>query len=75
MPVDASDRLRRINDIAVFKSFVIQKQIQQPGVGVSTCQGFNGTSTIRNFGTFNRAYDIEQGRVYFSTCQAGSNSQ
>ena len=68
MPLDASDRLRRINDIAVFQGFVIQKQIQQPGVNVSSCGTFQ-TSTIHNFGTFNRAYDIEQGRVYFSTCQ------
>lgn len=68
MPVDASDRIRKTQEIAIFQGYVLQKQISQPGVNVSSCIGFQ-TSTIHKFETFNYANQIEQGRIYFSTCQ------
>jgi hypothetical protein len=68
MPVDASDRIRKLQEIALFQGYAIQKQMTQPGVNVSSCIGFQ-MSTLHKFETFNYANQIEQGRVYFSTCQ------
>lgn len=70
MPLDASDRIRKIQEIALFQGFAIAKQRTQPGVNVSTCTGFYG-STLHQFQTFETKQKIEEGRVYFSTCQAG----
>ena len=69
MPLDASDRIRKIQDIAIFKGYVIMKQTTQPGVNVSTCAGFHSASTINNFKSYNTMYNVEQGLKYFSTCQ------
>jgi hypothetical protein len=71
MPLDASDRIRRIQEIAVFQGYAIAKQRSQPGVNVSSCATFH-TSTINNFITYETKYAIQEGRVYFSTCQ-GTN--
>ena len=71
MPVDASDRIRKTQEIAIFKGYAIQKQTTQPGVNVSSCIGFQ-TSTIHKFDTYAYANQVEQGRVYFSTCQGTS---
>lgn len=71
MPLDASDRIRRIQEIAIFQGYAIAKQTTQPGVNVSTCVTFH-TSTINNFITYETKYAIQEGRGYFSTCQ-GTN--
>ncbi len=70
MPLDASDRIRKIQEIALFQGYAIAKQTTQPGVNVSTCATF-ATSTINQFQTFEYKTQIVGGRVYFSTCQAG----
>jgi hypothetical protein len=68
MPVDASDRIRRLQATTNFTGWAIQQQTLQPGVNVSSCTTFY-TSTIQKFGTYEYANQIEQGRIYFSTCQ------
>jgi hypothetical protein len=70
MPLDASDRIRRIQQTTLFQGYAIQKQTTQPGVNVSSCIGFQ-TSTLHQFKTYDYGYKIEEGRVYFSTCQGG----
>ena len=69
MPLDASDRIRKIQEIAIFQGYVVMKQSSQPGVNVSTCAGFNSTSTINNFLSYENMYKVEEGLGYFSTCQ------
>ena len=68
MPLDASDRIRRIQEIAIFQGYAIGKQVTQPGVNVSTCTGYY-TSTTHKFQTYELNYQTQEGRVYFSTCQ------
>lgn len=67
--MDASDRVRRMQETVLFTGYAIQKQTTQPGVNVSSCSGFQN-STIQNFQTYEYATQIVQGRAYFSTCQA-----
>ena len=74
MPLDASDRIKKIQDIALFKGYVTMKQGSQPGVNVSTCTGFHGASTINNFSSYYTMYNVEQGLKYFSTCQGSQNN-
>ena len=69
MPLDASDRIRKIQEIAIFKGYAIMKQTSQPGVNVSTCTGFHSASTINNFKSYYTMYNVEEGLKYFSTCQ------
>ena len=71
MPLDASDLTRKRQEIAIFQGYAIAKQTTQPRVNVSTCATFY-TSTINNFITYENRYAIQEGRVYFSTCQ-GTN--
>jgi hypothetical protein len=71
MPLDASDRIRRIQEIAIFQGYVVMKQGSQPGVNVSTCATFH-TSTINNYKSYERKYAVQEGLGYFSTCQ-GTN--
>jgi hypothetical protein len=69
MPLDASDRTRRIQEITIFQGYVKTKQTTQPGVNVSTCTGFYGTSTINNFTSYAKKYAVQEGLTYFSTCR------
>lgn len=71
MPLDASDRIRKIQEIAIFQGYAIAQQRLQPGVNVSSCTGFNSSTTVHKFNTFETKQQIEEGRVYFSTCQGG----
>jgi hypothetical protein len=67
--MDASDRLRRLQDLKLFQGWAIQQQTLQPGVNVSTCSGFTSSSTIHKFVTYDYASKVTAGLVYFSTCQ------
>jgi len=69
MPLDASDRIRRIQEIKVFQGFAIDKQTTQPGVNVSSCAGFYSTNTLHKFGDYSYRQQVTEGRVYFSTCR------
>ena len=69
MPLDASDKIRRIQEIAIFQGYAIAKQTSQPGVNVSTCNTFYSQSTIRKYDDFTYKYQIQEGLPYFSTCQ------
>jgi len=69
MPLDASDRIRKIQEIALVQGFIQQKAVTQPGVNVSTCTGFYGTSTIRTFPDYALRQQIENGLQYYSTCK------
>lgn len=68
MPLDASDRIRKIQEIAIFTRYVYDKQASQPGVNVSSCTGF-ALSTTHKYSSYELKNKIEEGRVYFSTCQ------
>ena len=72
MPLDASDRTRRVQQTTIFQGFAIQHQTTQPGVNVSTCATFY-TSTLFKYPSFEYGNQVEEGRVYFSTCQGQSN--
>ena len=69
MPLDASDKIRRIQQTALFQGYAIGKQTSQPGVNVSTCDTFYSQSTIRKYDDFTYKYQIKEGLPYFSTCQ------
>jgi hypothetical protein len=47
---------------------VTDKQVTQPGVNVSSCTGFY-SSTIHTYSSYEYKTQIEQGRVFFITCQ------
>lgn len=72
MPLDASDRIRKIQEIAIFQGFAIAKQTSQPGVNVSSCAGYNGVSTIQKYASYELRTQTQEGRIYFSTCQGGA---
>lgn len=74
MPLDQSDRIRRINQTKIFQGWAIQQQIQQPGVNVSTCTGFYSPSTIHKFVTYNYGNEIYAGQKTFRECQLASSS-
>jgi hypothetical protein len=63
MPLDASDRLRKIQETVLFTGYVKSK----PNVNVSSCTTFYKTNT-KNFNTYAYKSQIESGRIYFSTC-------
>ena len=70
MPLlDASDKIRRIQQTALFEGYAIGKQTTQPGVNVSTCDTFYSQSTIRKYNDYTYKNQIQDGLVYFSTCQ------
>ena len=74
MPLDASDKIRRVQEIALFQGYAIGKQTTQPGVNVSTCDTFYSQSTIRKYDDYTYKYQIKEGLPYFSTCQGNFNS-
>jgi hypothetical protein len=68
--MDASDKIRKIQEITVFQGYANVNRIIQPGVNVSSCATFY-TSTIHTYPTYAYKAQIEEGRIYFSTCQGG----
>ena len=64
MPLDASDRTRKIQEITLFTGYAIQKQFTQPRVNVSTCSGFYN-STLQNYTTYEYKTQIDN-------CDVGS---
>ena len=64
MPLDASDRIRKIQELALFSGYVATN----PRVNVSTCSTFYKSTTSRTFNTYEYKTQIEGGRIYFSTC-------
>jgi hypothetical protein len=69
MPLDASDKIRKIQEIAQVQGFIQQKIVTQPGVNVSTCSGFYSASTIRTFRDYALRQQVEDGLQYYSTCK------
>ena len=74
MPLDQSDRIRRLNQTTVFQGWAIQQQTLQPGINISTCIGFYSPSTIHNFVTYNYGNEIYAGQKTFRECQIISSS-
>jgi hypothetical protein len=68
MPLDASDRIRKTNNITIFQGYANEKAITQPGVNVSSCITFQ-TSTIQNYANYAISYQVESGREYFNICK------
>jgi hypothetical protein len=64
MPLDASDRIRKIQQIALFSGYVNQN----PTYNVSTCTTFYNSTNKRVFNTHTYKTQIQEGRIYFSTC-------
>ena len=69
--MDASDRIRKIQQLTIFNGYVIGKAILQPTVNISTCAGFYGSTTIHSYDSYTTKTDIEQGLKYYSPCNAG----
>jgi hypothetical protein len=65
MPLDASDKIRKVQEIALFKGYAIQN----PRVNVSSCTTFYNSSNTRVFNTHEYKTQIQEGRIYFSTCR------
>jgi hypothetical protein len=70
MPLDQSDRIRKLQEIKIFQGWAVQQQVQQPNQDVSSCQGFVSSTTLHKFNTYEYANQVVQGRPYFSTCQS-----
>jgi hypothetical protein len=66
MPLDASDRLRKLKEITQFCGYVNTQAKSQPGVNVSTCSGFNSSSNIRKYSDFATKYALQEGLEYYS---------
>ena len=67
MPLDASDRLRKVQETVLFTGYVKSN----PNMNVSTCTNFYKTN-VKNFNTYTYKSQIESGRIYFSTCLGSS---
>jgi len=67
MPLDASDKIRAVQQLAIFSGYVAKQAILYPRVNVSTCSGFYGSTTIHTYNSYATKIDIEQGRIYYST--------
>ena len=65
MPLDASDRIRKIQEIALFSGYVASNS----KTNVSSCSTFYNSSNTRNFNTYEYKAQIQEGRIYFSTCR------
>lgn len=68
IPMDASDRIRKVNEITVFSGYIIKNQLINPRFDVSTiCRT---VSTPANLYTdYDNKVSIEKGRIHFSTLQ------
>ena len=69
MSLDASDRIRKIQEITLFQGYAIKQQTLQPGVNVSTCSGFYNSTTKRVYTDYAYKASIQTGLTYFSTCR------
>jgi len=67
MPLDASDRIRRMQEITIFNGYAIAQQTIQPAVNLATASGFYSSSTIHTYTDYTNKAQIEQGRKYYST--------
>jgi hypothetical protein len=65
MPLDASDKIRKIQETVLFTGYVNKT----PRVNVSSCTTFYNSSNTRAFNTYEYKTQIEEGRIYFSTCR------
>ena len=63
MPLDASDKIRKIQETVLFTGYVKNN----PSVNVSSCTTFYKSAT-RSFNNYTYKSQIEEGRIYFSTC-------
>lgn len=69
MPLDASDRLRRVQDLTIFGGYIDTKKFTNPTADVSTIVCNNQRiSTVANvYSDYAFKAAIEKGRIYFST--------
>ena len=65
MPLDASDRIRKVQGTALFAGYVKEN----PRVNVSSCSTFYNSSNTRVFNTYEYKTQLQEGRIYFSTCR------
>ena len=72
MPLDASDRIRKIQQLALFNGFVRTEASLRPNINVSTCSGFYASTAIHSYDSYTTKIDLEQGLKYYSTCTTRS---
>jgi hypothetical protein len=70
MPLDQSDRIRRLQEIKTFQGWAVQQNTIQPNVNISSCVVYNSSETIKQFNTYQYGQLVEAGRPLFSTCQS-----
>ena len=70
MPLDESDRIRKMQEIKTFQGWAAQQNTIQPTVNISSCVVFNSSQTLKNFNTYQYTQLVEAGRPLFSTCQS-----
>jgi len=64
MPLDAGDRIRRIQETMLYTGYYIKN----PTTNFSTCSIAYNSSNNRAFNTYEYKSQIQSGRIYFSTC-------
>ena len=64
MPLDASDRIRRIQQTVLYTGYYIKN----PSTNFSTCSVSQMSLNNRAFNTYDYKSQIQGGRIHFSTC-------
>jgi len=67
MPLDASDRIRKMQELTIFSAYATAQQTLQPGKDVVNIIGFYRSTTTHTYTDYTNKAQIEQGRKYFST--------
>jgi hypothetical protein len=68
MPLDASDRIRTIQQLALFNGYVTRQTTLNPRLNVSTCAGYYGSTTVHTYNSYETKTYLEQGLQYYSSC-------
>ena len=71
MPLDASDNIRKMQELAIFQGYISSKEKYQFGVNVSSCATFY-SSTINTFSDYELRQQTINGRKYFAETKGQS---
>ena len=69
MPLDASDRIRKLQELTIFGGYVATKKATNPTADVSTiAYKYQNISTVANvYSDYAFKAAIEKGKIHFST--------
>ena len=72
MPLEASDKIQKIQQLTLFSGYVAAQASINPRLNVSTCAGYYGSTTVHTYSSYETKTNIEQGLKYYSTCTTRS---